>query len=438
MRDIFLITVFPVLLYFIFRRPYIGVSLWIWSAMFFPNGWVWGFASSLRYNMLIAVATILSYLFQQNKVKTDASGLTILILFFFLWTTISSVFTISNPDIVWFEWSVFFKIIVFYLFCILTIKTKHHINVFIWAITLSAAYFGAAEGLKYIVTAGGHTIEGIPGSRLRDRNELALAVNMTLPLIIFLLTQTKHKWLKLALTGAVVFNVVAIIGSFSRGGLLSLLVIGGYFFLQSKRKLLVSIVLIFSVAIGSVFVSDKWTNRMDTINTMEQDHSFLGRVAAWKQAVLMAADHPILGGGFKAGQNPSVWYLYEDNFYQLNFIIDTGDYKVDRPKAAHSIYFQVLGDQGFVGLFIFLAILLLTYRKLIWVTKNTTDEWLIGLAKMVKVSLVAYAAGGLALSLPYFDLSFALFAMTHALCEITKRQNKQDEPPMGSRNVNYA
>ena len=425
MRDILMVLVFPCLLYFIFKRPYIGVSLWIWSAMFFPNGWVWGFASSFRYNLLIALATILSYVFQQNKIKTEGSALTILILFFFLWTTISSIFTISNPSIVWFEWNVFFKIIIFYVLCILTIKTKHHINVFIWAVTLSAAYFGAAEGLKYIVTAGGHTVEGIPGSRLSDRNELALAVNMTLPLIIFLLSQTKHKWLKIALISAVIFNVVAIIGSFSRGGLLGLIVIGGYFFLQSKRKLLVSIFLILSVGIGSIFVSDEWTNRMDTINTMEQDNSFLGRVVAWKQAVLMAIDHPLFGGGFKAGQNPGVWYLYEADFYRLNFIIDTGDYRVDRPKAAHSIYFQVLGDQGFVGLFIFLVILLVSYRKLSWAIKNTTDEWLIGLARMVKVSLVAYAAGGAALSLPYFDLSFALFAITHILCEIIHREKNK-------------
>ncbi len=423
MRDILLVLVFPFLLYFIFKRPYIGVSLWIWSAMFFPNGWVWGFASSFRYNLLIALATILSYVFQKDKIKTEGSALTTLIIFFFIWTTISSIFTISNPDIVWFEWNIFLKILIFYVLCLLTIKTKHHVNVFIWAITLSAAYFGAAEGLKYIVTAGGHTVAGIPGSRLSDRNELALAVNMTLPIIAFLLSQTKSKWLRLALIGAVIFNVVAIVGSFSRGGLLGLIVIGGYFFLQSKRKLLVSMFLILSVGIGSVFVSDKWTNRMDTINTMEQDSSFLGRIVAWKQAVLMAVDNPIFGGGFKAGQNPAVWYLYEADFHHLNFIIDTGDYKVNAPKAAHSIYFQVLGDQGFVGLFIFLAILLLAYRKLSWVIKNTEDEWLIGLARMLKVSLVAYAAGGAALSLPYFDLSFALFALSHILSEIVKRQN---------------
>ena len=427
MRDILITLIFPVLLYFIFKRPYIGASLWIWSAMFFPNGWVWGFASSLRYNFIIALATILSYVFQRNKVKTDASGLTILILVFFIWSTISSFLTLADSASVWFEWNIFLKIIVFYIFCILSIKTKHHVNIFIWAITLSAAYFGAAEGLKYLVTAGGHTIEGIPGSRLRDRNELALALNMTLPLVVFLLTQSKSKWLKLVLMGAVVFNVIAIIGSYSRGGLLALIVVSGYFFLQSKRKLLVSIFLVIGVAIGSSFVSDEWTGRMDTIETMDQDNSFLGRVVAWKQAVLMAADNPIFGAGFKAGQNQSLWLLYETEFHYLDFIVDTSHYQADRPKAAHSIYFQVLGDQGFAGLLIFLGILLLAYRKLVWLTLHADDEWIIALARMLKVSLVAYCVGGAALSLPYFDLSFAIFALVHALCEVVKRSKAKEQ-----------
>jgi len=389
--------------------------------MFFPNGWVWGIASSVRYNLLIALATIISFLIQKDKIKTDVSGITITIILFFCWATISSVITLSNPDIVWREWNLFMKIIVFYIFCILTLKEKHHITVFLWAIALSASYFGASEGVKYVISGGGHVLQGIEGSRLEDRNELALAINMAIPLLIFLLTQTKHKILRLGLIGAIVFSAIAIVGSFSRGGLLGLIVVGGYFFLQSKKKLLVVVLLSFTVAGAVTFAPDSWLERMDTIEEMDKDDSFLGRIAAWKQAVLMAADNPVFGGGFKAGQNYGLWKLYEPDFSKLDFIFDTSSYKAPFPKAAHSIYFQVLGDHGVIGLFIFLFILLLTFRKLSWIVKSSNDEWSIGLARMLKVSLVAYCVGGAALSLPYFDLSFALFALAHCLGSIVSR-----------------
>ena len=114
-------------------------------------------------------------------------------------------------------------------------------------------------------------------------------------------------------------------------------------------------------------------------------------------------------------------------FLSSTLLLIQGGVYFAKAKAAHSIYFQVLGDLGFAGLIIFLSLLLLTYRKLVWVTNNTTDEWLIGLSRMLKVSLVAYCAGGAALSLPYFDLSFAIFALTHILCEIAKRSQVEEQ-----------
>lgn len=428
MRDLLILLAFPLMVYFIFRRPFVGTSLWIWSAMFFPNGWVWGVASSIRFNLIIALATVVSYVFQKDKIKTDTTALTFIIILFYIWTTISSIFTIANADVVWTEWGIFSKIIVFYIVCILTLKTKHHIHVFLWAIVLSGAYFGAAEGLKYLATIGGHKVEGIVGSRLSDRNELALAINMSIPILLFLVSQTKHKTLRMALLGATFFSIVAIIGSFSRGGLLALIVVGLYFFLQSKRKFLVVSLVSITLLVGTSFIPDKWFNRMDTIEEMDQDSSFLGRIVAWKQAVLMAADNPVFGAGFKAGQNYALWKLYELDFQRLDFIVDTSHFTAPKPKAAHSIYFQVLGDQGYVGLLIFLGIIFLCYRNLAAVKRESDDQWCIDLAKMLQVSLVAYCVGGAALSLPYFDLSFAIYALSHSLITLTRRKVKSKQP----------
>lgn len=85
------------------------------------------------------------------------------------------------------------------------------------------------------------------------------------------------------------------------------------------------------------------------------------------------------------------------------------------PIAAHSIYFQVLGNHGFVGLFIFLCLWLLTYRYAGWLNKNAVSipqaRWAADLGGMIQVALIGYAVGGAFLSLAYFDLPYYMMVM---------------------------
>jgi probable O-glycosylation ligase (exosortase A-associated) len=84
-------------------------------------------------------------------------------------------------------------------------------------------------------------------------------------------------------------------------------------------------------------------------------------------------------------------------------------------RAAHSIYFQVLGNHGFVGLFLFLGIWFSTYRTAGWLRKNGRAQeqsaWTADLGSMIQVSLVGYATGGAFLSLSYFDLPYNMMVL---------------------------
>ncbi len=415
MRDIFFVLIFPLILYAVFKRPFIGAAMWLWVAMFFPNGWVYGFAASFRYNLIIVVCAVISYLCWKDKEKNEHDLLTFLILFFLLWTLLTSIFTLSIPEIVWSEWVEFLKITLLFVFTITVVRTQLHLNVLIWALVLSIGFYGCLEGLKYIVSGGGHRIAGLRGHILGDRNELALAFNMLLPLLAYLIHISKMKIIKFGLFCAVVLTIVAIIGTYSRGGTVALIIVGGYFWLQSKHKILYTVMLVISLSIASNFIPSSWTNRMDTLETAQQDSSFLGRVLAWKQAVLMANDNPFTGGGFKAGQTSYLWWSY-NGAGSFNDIVDTSQMHEVTFKAAHSIYFQVLGDHGYIGLFIFLAIIFTAYFKMgkniKLAKKYDSDESLVLLCKYLKVSLIAYCAGGAGVSLAYFDMLYALLAMT--------------------------
>jgi probable O-glycosylation ligase (exosortase A-associated) len=418
MRDILFILIIPFILYASLHRPFIGAAMWLWVAMHFPNGWVYGFAGSFRYNLIIVVCAFLSYVLWKDKSKMEADQLTFLIVLFLIWTFITSVFTISIPEIVWDDWVKLLKITLLYIFATLVLRTKLHINVYIWALVLSVGFYGCLEGLKYISSGGGHRISGLATHVLSDRNELALAFNMLLPLMVYLIGVSKNKWVKLGLSFAIILNIVAIIGTYSRGGFVALIIVGGYFWLQSKQKFLYSILILIAISIGSSYAPSSWTNRMDTLETAESDSSFLGRVLAWKQSILMANDNLLTGGGFKAGQTSYIWWSY-DAAGSFNDVIDTSRLDKVAFKAAHSIYFQVLGDHGYIGLLIFLGIIITAYRKagrVAKIAKEThQDENIIKLCSLVKVSLVAYCAGGAGVSLAYFDMFYAILAIVFVI-----------------------
>ncbi len=418
MRDLVFVLAFLFILYATFKRPFIGAAMWLWVAMHFPNGWVYGFAGNFRYNLIIVLSALLSYFIWKHKPKIKTDRLNFLIGLFLIWTTVTSSFTISIAELVWGEWVQFLKITLFYFFTIAVLRSKLHINLMLWALALSIGFYGCLEGLKYIASGGGHRIAGLSGHVLGDRNELALAFNMVLPLLVYLIGITKTKWIKYALICAVSLNVVAIFGTYSRGGLLALFIVGGYFWWQSKQKFLYAFLVILVVSVSIEFLPSSWHDRMDTIETADQDLSFLGRVLAWKHAVLVANDNIITGGGFKAGQVSYIWRSY-DAAGNFNYIIETGHLSHVGFKAAHSIYFQVLGEHGYIGLLLFLGILLTAFRKASAIIKRAKltnqDIETVNLCRLLKVSLLAYCAGGAGVSLAYFDMLYALLAIMYVI-----------------------
>lgn len=416
MRDLALLFFIIFAAYYILRSPFIGVALSIWTSLFTPNLWVFGFGQSLRINFLFLALFLVSFIINNSKIKNinyKFTSLCFLHIAFFLLGTLSAVFTISQEDVVWLEWSYFYKTLLLYFFVVLVVHTEVQIKTVIWAMILSVSFIGLSEGLKYLASAGGHVIEGVYMSKMQDRNALALAMNMILPLLFLLRNYTENKRVKNFLLVIAIFNIIAILGSFSRGGLIGLIVVGFFYFLRSKQKILISIFAII-IGISAVnFMPDRWTQRMNTIESADKDESFLGRVVAWKQAVLIANDHPFVGVGFKGGQNQVIWSFYKPDFDIFNSIIDTSETNFVQAKAAHSIYFQVMGDMGYTGLFLFLLLLFTSYRFIRYAEKHLShDRFFHDLAGMTKISLAAYAVAGAALSLPYFDILYVIFGFS--------------------------
>lgn len=421
MRDIFLLSILPILIFAMFQRAFIGLGLWIWTAMFFPNGWVYGVAGTIRYNLLFAGLTICVYLMSKEKSKLQLGSIGGLVMLFLCWTLITTIFAIGIPEIAWDIWSRLAKVMALFICILLIIDKKLHIDFFLWCLVFSVGFYASVEGLKYVNSGGAHNIAGMAGHILADRNELAVAFAMLLPICFYLLGEYgKNSWvLKFGLISLITLIITSIIGTNSRGGLLALVSVGAYLFVKSKRKIWFAILVL---CIGGAMVGlipDQWFNRMDTISTADQDNSFLGRMVAWKLSFILASQN-VFGGGFKALEYFPVWSSLSQDFYKFPFFY-TGTAVPDLygAHAAHSSYFQVLGDHGFIGLFIFTAFIGLSFFKAGSIAKKARaldgPEWLISLANMLKLSIFAYAVGGAALSFAYFDMIYAILALVLVL-----------------------
>lgn len=415
MRDIFFLAILPVFLYAMIRRPFIAIGMWVWTAMFFPNAWLYGFASVVRYNLLFTGVAVLGYFAMKNKPAVRLGGIGAFITLFFIWTIASTAMTEGLPVIAWDYWIRFFKVFLLFVFVVLIVNEKLHVDFILWCVVLSIGFYGGLEALKWIASGGGHKIEGFSGHVLGDRNELALAVVMTLPICVYLLGEYGKRGavVRFGLIGLMGLLVAAVIGTQSRGGFVALLGLAAYLFLKSDRKVLLGIFTVILVYALSYVVSDEWTNRMDSIGEADNDASFMGRVVAWKLSFIMAMNHPIFGGGFKALEFFPVWASLSQEFFSYPFFY-TGEAFPDpaKARAAHSVYFQVMGDHGFVGLAIYLLFIVLAFlgarSVALEARKHPETKWIAAVATTMQLCLFAFCLGGSALSFAYFDLLYAI------------------------------
>jgi probable O-glycosylation ligase (exosortase A-associated) len=172
-----------------------------------------------------------------------------------------------------------------------------------------------------------------------------------------------------------------------------------FLWLKSQHKFRVGIALILVIPLLYTVMPEKWFSRMDTIDNYQEDGSAMGRINAWQFGVNVAKDN-ILGGGYIVF-TPKMFLTYAPE--PLDF------------HAAHSIYFQVLGEHGFIGLALFLLLLVLGWRtgtRILKFCKNNADlKWATDLAAMTQVSIIGYAVGGAFLSMAYYDLYYDLLAL---------------------------
>jgi putative inorganic carbon (HCO3(-)) transporter len=398
MRDLLVVGIVLIGSLYALRYPWFGIMLWTWVSLMNPHALAYGFARDFPVAAIVAIATLIGVLTTKERQNPFAQSPAVWLLLFMGWICFTYPFS-YNVEGSTEMFSKVMKIDFMILVALTLLKTRRHIEFFVWVVVFSLGFYGVKGGIFTIMTGGNYRVWG-PGGFIGGNNEVALALIVVIPLMRYLQLQATNRWVRHGFTAAMLLSAAAALGSHSRGALLAIAAMAVYLWLKSPKKMGFGVFLSLAGVLLVIFMPENWSDRMHTIRTYEEDASAMGRINAWWTAVNVARAH-VTGAGFD---------MYSPVIFS-RFAPDPRDI-----HAAHSIYFQVLGEHGFIGLFLFLAIWWSVWRMARSITNyKSTDPnllWAKQLAAMCQVSLVGYFVGGAFLSLAYFDLPYNLLVMT--------------------------
>ena len=413
MRDILVTLIVFGFLPTIFKKPHRGALMWVWISVMNPHTQGWGFATSFPFAAIIGGVTLLTLVFTKEPKKLPLTSLTWIFIAFVFWMNVSTVFSLYPAD-AFLQWNKVMKIMLMTLVVIMLIRTEDHIRWLIWIIVISIGYYGVKGGIFTIIGGGVDMVLGPEGTFIGGNNEIALALIMTIPLMHYLQGVTRKAWVRHSLTAAMLLCALAALGSYSRGAFLAIAAMVVFLWLKGQHKVRLGALLLIAIPPAIAFMPEQWTERMNSINDYEEDGSAQGRFNAWWMAYNLAKDYPLTGGGFEV-ITPELFWAYAPNPVDIH--------------AAHSIYFQALGEHGFVGLGLYLLLALYTWRTGSWIIRNTKKleeyKWALSLATMIQVSLIGFAVGGTFLSLLYFDVPYYLMGAMLATRVLLEKELKQ-------------
>jgi probable O-glycosylation ligase (exosortase A-associated) len=420
-RDLILLAALAGVVPLIFRAPQVGILTWIWVTLLNPQREVYGFLSDFQLNLYIALITAVAWAISRERKTVPLNSVTGLMILFGVWTCITTYFAldVKYSTVIWER---VIKTLILALAILAIANSKVRIQSIVWVLCLSLGYYSVKGGAFVLGTGGSYRVLGPEDSMIEDNNSIALAMVMLLPLLNYLRITTKDIRANYILLLSMGLTLIAIIGTYSRGALVALAASGVAYIAKSRSSFIPLVMAGCVLAALPSFMPAGWFERMTTIQSYDQDDSFAGRVAAWKTSVAIATQRPATGGGFFA--------------VDLNWVAQA--YRIpgsqERGRAAHSIYFEVLGDHGFIGLALFLMLFAAAWLNASAVLRATRDDpgldWANKLARAIQVSMVGFAVGGALLSMAYYDGFLILLALSGSLVLTVRQASKKAAPNM--------
>ena len=424
-----------------FRRPFLLVLVYVYIDIVAPQRLTYYLLNAIQISLISVALAVGGWMLADDKrdVRVAPRQLMLILLLVYCGiTTLSADFPLEAKD----KWDWVWKALAFAAFLPLTLRTRLRIEGLLTFMVLSASSIIIVGGIKTLASGGGYGQLNLMvdnNSGLYEGSTISAVAVAILPIIAWLgrygsifrdvparllrpssdprflaraaaTLAARAKWLTRARVGfcvALGFACILIpVGTSTRTGLLCIGLVAALSLRTVKRKTPYIAALAAAALVAVPLLPSAFTDRMITIKNHQADESASTRLAVWGWTWNFAKEHPF-GGGFEAyRQNRIVYDLAAKSDASSGPTLE-----IDKGRAYHSAYFEMLGEQGYPGLALWLAISLggiFRMEVLRRRYKDGEDAWAGSLAGALQTAHLVYLLGAAFIAIAFQPFIYML------------------------------
>jgi probable O-glycosylation ligase (exosortase A-associated) len=437
-RDLFFVAYLAALLGLGLKRPFLFVLAYVYVDTVSPHRLSYYLLNSIPLSMIVASLAFAGWLLLDRKrifTLTARQGLMALLLLYTFYTTGRADF----PEAALEKWDWASKAIAFAFFLPFTLRTKLRVEATLLFLTLSAAAIVIVGGIKTLLSGGGYGVLNLMvdnNSNLYESSTISTIAIAIIPIILWLArfgtVFPPDARVKLFAGGLIFACLLMPVGTEARTGLVCIAVLALLMLRDVKRRILYIATAALVTTASLPFLPDSFTGRMSTIQGYQSDESANTRLAVWGWTWNYAKDHP-LGGGFGAYRGNKIEVRTVETQVSGGVSTVTARTEADEGRAYHSAYFEMLGEQGFPGLALFLIlhisglvrmeVIRRRYRK-----AEGDKAWISPLATALQHFQIIYLVGALFIAVAYQPFTLILLAVQIGFDTLIARRERAERP----------
>ena len=441
MRDLIFVGYVLGIMLLAFYRPFIFTLIYAYIDICSPQRLSYFMLNSVPLSLIAFALAVLGFLVSDNKNNVRISprwALLVLLLIYCGYTTTIAVEPVAALE----KWNWVWKALVFAAFLPLTLTTKLRIEALVLTMVLSVSALIVTGGIKTMAGGGGYGLLVLlidDNSGLFEGSIISAVAISIIPLILWLSkhgTIFKPEWRVRAYAAALIFSCLLIpIGTQARTGIVCIAVLGILLLRFAKYRVLYlgGIALLGLATIP--LLPQSFTERADSIQDYKTDESAFTRIAVWQWTWEFAKEHP-MGGGFNSYLQNRIKYDIKQKkdpnapFEEFPPENDTKQI-VDKSRAFHSSYFEMLGEQGYPGLLIWLLIHIggvwrMEFLARLYKKRTRPDEgWVAPLATALQNAQIIFLVGSLFVGIAFQPFIYMLVGLQIGLDTYLARRRKE-------------